>query len=87
MANYVETITTPGSPRISSLNGRVVFDGGFGRMGTIDTTGNMVFKADDSGIDTYDSAGNNMLHSGYDPSGTDGITAIARQGEDAISNV
>jgi hypothetical protein len=39
------------------------------------------------GQDTYDADGNNMLHSGYDPSGGAGRTAIALEGQDALENL
>lgn len=87
MATFVESIKTPSNTILSTSDGSVQLNTAFNKLQAFDENGSTIVDTDRTGLDTYDSDGNNMLHSGKDPSGSAGVTAIARQGEDALSNL
>lgn len=84
---FIEKITQPGNHRISSLDGRVQFDTGKSVISGSDNDGNTIAGLNGDGITTYEKTGTVMMRSGADPSGSDGITVIAVQGNDALANL
>ena len=85
--SFVSITSYSGQPIVSTLDGSVRLETGSSKIAVQSTDNNQIGEINSNGVTTYDSTGKVMLRSGVDPTGSDGITVIAIEGQDALENI